>query len=361
MKLNLAIIDDNQLYLHRIMKAFEKYTDFSIHFFDNVETLKKITSKKYDAILIKNELFDKNEFSLDICNLWVLTSEDGLTEISDDNIISILKYQPTINIRNKIISEYASRCEQKNILNYNTNSTKFIAIYSPIGGSGKTTVAKSICKKLSNMNYSTMYLNFEDISSQERVSQTNKKSLSANQYIEDEDLFDESSYLGGSDFNDVFSIMSKNKDVISFMDGIKHIDNDGTIYFNPFTTIYDVYDISENDISQLMKYIKNSNMAKYVIIDLGSSLTNTIRKILDLVDNVIIVETNGYFHQEKLSKFEYFYDYQQYHDKFFSIGNFGFKDSFKFDSIGTLQSVSANNIEEYLSTLSSYIDVQIIL
>lgn len=364
MRLNIAIIDDNKIYLQRIMRAFEKYTDFSIHFFDNVEFLKKITKKQYDAILIKNELFNKDELFLDACNLWILLNDYNSIEQSDDNIISILKYQPTVNIRNKVVSEYASRCEQKTVLNYNSNTVKIISVYSPIGGSGKTTVAKSICKKLSNMNYSTMYLNFEDISSQERVSQSSidiKKNSSVNQYIEDNNLYNESSYLDGNDFNDIFSIIDKSKDVISFMDGIKHIDSDGTIYFNPFTTIYDIYDISENDISQLMKYIRNSNMAKYIIVDLGSSLSNTTRKILDISDNVIIVETNGYFQQEKLNKFEYFYDYQQYHDKFLSVGNFGLKGNFKFDSIGSLECINDNHLDDYLSKLSNYIDIQRIL
>lgn len=68
----------------------------------------------------------------------------------------------TDEARNNIL--YADKAGYSADFDY-SQSTSIIAVYSPIGGSGKTTVALAIASKLTNMGKTVLFLSAEQLSS----------------------------------------------------------------------------------------------------------------------------------------------------------------------------------------------------
>jgi Pyruvate/2-oxoacid:ferredoxin oxidoreductase gamma subunit len=92
------------------------------------------TPQKLDILIINEELYDVALERHDIANVFILTEEEKSPRDTETN--QIYKYTSV----KEIYAEVINKSSAKNASFNNTEETRVLMIYSPIGGIGKTSV-----------------------------------------------------------------------------------------------------------------------------------------------------------------------------------------------------------------------------
>ena len=169
-KINLIVLDSDEMYLN----AFKNYITnnysgrFNIICYTDISILNENISKmkNKDVLLINEELFEQiNAFS-NIGTVLILTN--GNIE-GYEGYKTINKYQAISNICEEIINSFNNINKEhkkiEKIVKRGDAKTSIVTVYSPVGGSGKTSVATTLSVCLTERNMKVLYLNFEDIQS----------------------------------------------------------------------------------------------------------------------------------------------------------------------------------------------------
>lgn len=161
MKIRIALIDSDDLYLQRFVstfnsKYFDKITIFS--FSDPAIAESNMQMSKYD-IVIAAENFDLTPFK-DRCAVAYFSNSNEINELNGEKAIG--KYQRVENIYKQILDLY-SEIHKGIIYNDNggDNGTKIIGVFSACGGAGATSVASAYARALAARGESVLYFDLE--------------------------------------------------------------------------------------------------------------------------------------------------------------------------------------------------------
>jgi cellulose biosynthesis protein BcsQ len=175
-----------------------------------------------------------------------------------DNVLStsllelprIDKYQQGHLIVERIISYYTSLCGKEQVGVNNNSTTEIICVYSPIGGSGKTTISFALANMLSMQGYRTLFLSLEEFPSYTK-------------------LLDN---IYNSSLSDLlYHIKKRSPNLIMKLEGIKKNDNiTGMSYIPPPICKEDMTSLEDEDWMQLMNCLLKAKEYKYIIIDFTS-------------------------------------------------------------------------------------------
>ena len=167
-KLNLIIADYDEEYLNSLYLyiSSEYKAAFEINCFSNeellIEGLKEIRNKDNLVLVIDERMYDKSIENMGISTIILLVDYD----IDENDIKFIHKYKDIEFFKDKVIRAYSeNNPENTTKLQSNNAETTIIPIYSPVGGSGKSTIAAAISVALSQQGKEVFYLNLEDIQS----------------------------------------------------------------------------------------------------------------------------------------------------------------------------------------------------
>lgn len=164
MKKSLIIADDDEIFV----RSLEEYLfinhseEFEIRTISSKEYLEKYfsTPQKIDILLL-NPKFEFAEMNNQyINNILFISDEEECIEGHD----LIFRFGELNFIGNKLINICLKNDEDFN-RKINKKTSNITTIYSPIGGSGKTTIAVSIAVDLALKGSNVLYLNLEDICS----------------------------------------------------------------------------------------------------------------------------------------------------------------------------------------------------
>ena len=160
-KLNIVIIDNDKVFLEKISGYLVNKTDkFVVSYFtqwNRVESLVNITKQH---ILLYSEDFKTQveDFSTD--TVKILMCEDE--QVNDR---SVKKYQKLDVFVKNILEIYFNVTGDSSYILSEKTKRKIVSVYSPIGGSGKTTLSIILAKALAKSGYKTLYINFERVCS----------------------------------------------------------------------------------------------------------------------------------------------------------------------------------------------------
>lgn len=271
-KLLIATADNDYAeYLSNILS--EKYSNtFEVSVCSSLERLRDLLAiNKFDTALLESDFISTvplNSISLPL----ILVGESGV--ISDSQLKKVRKYQRISSIVGNVLENYSEI--DKNINSFGTNKAHIIAVWSPSGGSGKTTVALAYAAHKISGGKQAMYLNLENFSSTSAYFQENGKSISK-----------------------VFEKLDTN--VHMFLMGIRQQDKgSGITYFCGPENYDDINILTVNDIETLIDACAIE--VDELVIDLSSQCDEKVQKIFDLVDAVLIIcdsskrIRNIYFH-----------------------------------------------------------------
>jgi cellulose biosynthesis protein BcsQ len=246
---------------------------------------------------------------------------------------SLKKYQRISNIYKKILELYADVCQNFDVSG--SSKTMTIAVYSPIGGSGKTTFAIALANYLSLMGRRTLYINMEEIASDGcYFAQSDDKSMSdLMQYI-------------GSNIN--FKVK---------LQGIQQTKKENLFYLNHFKSPNDIYEIADSELEDLFSQLSKSGLYDFVIIDMGGYLDHKAIKIFECVEKIVLVDKNDKVGKYKMDRFmSQAHIINEYAYKMVRIINFGnaIKDelAYKIQFAGAIDYIQGGEQEKIINTLT---------
>lgn len=165
-KINIAIADKDSVYLDRLTNYFvmsaQSFEVFSFTTLDNLIQALTSGTTDIDILMLDEEM---RCAAIDRCNISVKILLSNANRDSEDDYHILSKYQKTSDLANAIALLYAKASGHENDFATGNTGTKLIGFYSPIGGSGKTTLSLALAHVLGQRQKKVFYLGMERIDS----------------------------------------------------------------------------------------------------------------------------------------------------------------------------------------------------
>ena len=279
MKIKLLLAATDYDYLEHISKIVaKKYcNDFDISISSQLNHLTNfLASNRVDVALLEPNMV--KEIPLDHINIPLLLIDESSSLPSNlSNIKKIRKYQRI----SAIIADISELCAEippgpggKHSFG---KKARLTAVWSPAGGSGKTTVALAYAAHKVSKGSDVVYLSLENFSSVPAYFIEKGKSMST-----------------------VFSKLDSNLKIL--LRGIRIQDSgSGIYYFTEPDNYDDINVLTVEDIELLLSGAMDD--IDELVVDLSSQCDERIQKILELADTVMLVVDTSDTSQVKLKQF----------------------------------------------------------
>ncbi len=277
--MNVLIFDNEDNYGQRLANLLVAVAndEIDVYVSKSIEEIKNCSfQKKYDLMLLSENVWQTYAKSNDDSNVIILKGS-VLTDV-DQNDRTIYKYQNAHKIYKKMMEIFLAN-NPKKVSIENSNLAELVLVYSPIGGSGKTTISNALAETLSKAGYRVLLTSFE-----------NYPSCSENKKGDLTELL-KSIHLGEPINVKLRSMIKKAKY--------------GS--YNYISTVGDPKDLliaNTTDIISLVKEFRNCDIAEYIIIDSNSASDAWLEELLEEVDKVVLVILENRFATEKFLAFK---------------------------------------------------------
>ncbi|HPL54418.1 MAG TPA: AAA family ATPase [Bacillota bacterium] len=268
-KLHMVIADPDESYTRGLSEYINlrHSANFAVSCFTRLDFFTGYMEQQplIDILIISPGFYDVTLFPPQI-KLKVMLSPGTLTrEYHDFQIIN--RY----GTGEKMLSEIVHLLSKSNPYDVRipscSQNTEIIGVYSPAGGTGKTTISAALSKQCAEVGIRPFYLNLETVQS---------TGVFFNSYNK-------------RNFSYVFYYLKEKSRNLSFkMDGIKDTE-DGVQYFSPPESTMEYDEISPDELDQLLGGIKEMGCYDYIFIDMSSNLDTKNYRILGLCDHVVLV------------------------------------------------------------------------
>ncbi len=263
--LYIVVVDEDENFIEPLqVKLSQVFIKSTVEIITTKRYLEKYFSspKSIDILIINEELYTKDIDRHDIKNKFILVEEES----NEEN--GIFKYTSVVDICNYIVQNIKSSSSN---LPIEKKDTQIIVVYSPIGGSGKTTFSVGMSLALAN-NKDVMYISTE-------VLQTFKFLIDENETA--------SVRLEKSMLKQDCNILDNLSDSIS---------NKVFDYIKPFNSSTSSLGITLENFMHLICNIKELNIYDYLIVDTSSELDYEKCLLMSIANKVVVVAN-----QDKLS------------------------------------------------------------
>lgn len=274
-KLLIATLDkDYAEYLSSVLS--EKHADtFDVSLCSSAERMQELLTKnKYDVGLLDTNFtaeVNSNAIRLPLS----LVDESGIAADSNNDLRKIRKYQRISTIAGNVLEGYAE--VGANIAKFGDDKVQITAVWSPCGGTGKTSVALAYAANRVSAGKQTTYLNLENFSSTSAYFPENGRSISK-----------------------VFEKLESNVDM--FLLGIRQQDSgSGIFYFGGPENYDDMNILNAKDIETLINACATET--DELVVDLSSQCDERIQKAFDIADTIFLVCDASSRCQVKLAQF----------------------------------------------------------
>lgn len=280
MIIKIVIADNHTEYVKRLVSGLQKKKELSIFVYNKKESFEEaLRTRKFDIILFTQALYD-GRTALPNSALAVMLT-DGSEEISEvyKKFYKINKYQRISTIYSRLLNAYADICQ--NTAEENDGYAKKIIFYSPMGGSGKTTIALAAARRIAMQGKSVLYLSFEDIPS-------------------DGDYLEQSETDQG--ISELLSCLEKDSLTLK-LQGLVHQKTDNFYYLNHFSSPNDIYELTPDEIQKMIKKISNTGLYDYLMIDTETALNDNKKMLFECADKIVVISRQDEMSAEKMKCF----------------------------------------------------------
>lgn len=281
MNISIAIADPNKEYVERLLEVLQQYDELTIHIYTNGQKFQAaIDEDRFDVALFDPDITDESlTFSgvrLPIC---LYSGEARNTDRYADTL-KVIKYQRISSIYKEMIRAYAEKAGYSADFDYSQN-TSVAVVYSPIGGSGKTTVALALASKLAGQGKSVLFVSAEQLDS----------SFCVNPHREDGLI---ALAQAAADEHVNFPLTLK---------GVMKQGLNNMFYIEGFRRLADYDAVTDQEMADIMDKIRRSGVCDVLVVDLESSLNAVGRAVADLADVILLVEKPGELPASKMELF----------------------------------------------------------
>ena len=330
MKIKLLIATIDILYVKLISDNISEYhaDKIDVSICNALEGLQDaLTQRKYDVALIDSALLeyaDTSSVSLPLL-LW---SQDDPFDFAQEGLGRVNKYQRISTIVAAILEKYAKVSAGKN--DPDIKKANITAIWSPVGGVGKTSVAVAYAMSQAVYEKEVFYLNMEDFTSVPCYFNRTGKSISA-----------------------VFEMLeNQDGNVKMLIQGVSCSDK-GIMYLCGPDNYEDMCILSAGNIHTLVTAC--AGLADELVIDLPSACDTRTRKVFELADNILLVTAQTAQSEIKTAQFLSQNNvFESIKEKVTMVVNKGVSvNGPKSDSIIYLPYVQSNDVLEVCRSLSN--------
>lgn len=183
-----------------------------------------------------------------------------------------------MDVMEELLASYNKEEEiQKETLN--KKPLKVIAVYSPIGGCGKSLITLGLGRKLRKLDQSVLIIGCDEMQSI-------------------------SGFLDSEEFADpLLAEMMRQPGVDIYWNILQNVEYEGEVrYLLPFEKPLSAMGIGADEMESLVKLIKEKQDFNYVILDLGSALNTTTRKLLHQSDSIVLITEPNSVSVKKMKK-----------------------------------------------------------
>jgi cellulose biosynthesis protein BcsQ len=278
-KISLIIADDDENYV----KSFESYLmvhysqRFDIYSFTTLEYLTAFLNnieKRIDILLYSSHFSN---------GLLTLNKVDVLIALADTKIpktpcefISINKFQHAEKLVSDIFHIYSQRSGD-DFFHYGQKKVMVAAVFSPEGGSGKTSIAVGCSVLCARMGMKVFYLNLENVPST---------------------TFYFKGWAERNFSNVIYYLKEKQCSLALKLEGAKSVDPDSNVhYFLPPDSILEMEELDADGLDMLIRHMRSAAQYDVVFIDMSSGLglhNITVLKACDTIIQVSLPETASY-------------------------------------------------------------------
>lgn len=271
MNISIAVADSNRDYIERLSEGLQRYEELTIHVYTNGQMLQTaIDAGHFDIVLFDPDISeDRLSFSNVRFPVYLYSDEAHNRGLYVD-FTKVVKYQRISSIYKEIIREYADRAGYSADFDHSQDTT-VIAVYSPAGGSGKTTLALAMASRLSGLGKKVLFVSAEQLSSSSYVNPIQEDGITA--LVE-----------SASDENVNFGLKVK---------GIMKQGINGMLYVEGFERIVDYDAVTGNEMGGALDKIKRCGLCDVMVVDMESNLDPIGRTVLELADHIALVEKPG--------------------------------------------------------------------
>lgn len=339
MVIRVALACRDEKYLERLVSGLEKIRNLDLAIFSDAESLSRVlAAKHYDVFLFTTDIFDRE---MDYLNVkadlkLLLDDEEKVISSTFADAKRIRKYQRISLIYKNILDFYSEICG-KDALSGNSAS-KIVTFYSPIGGAGKTTGALVSAEKFAQHGNRTFYISFEDIASEDcYLQQGAEKGIS-----------------------DLMRYVDSNTNIGMKIEGMLKNRGANLYYLNHFTSPNDMYDMTAEDIHNLLTAIQKTGLFDVIVVDMSTCLEKKNLAIFEISDRIVVVERTDEISARKMNCFYTMHHIlNDYSYKMIRIVNFdnGISNAIETNipelgRIGDVQNMDASNVISVLANSS---------
>lgn len=298
-KINIVIADSDELYLNHLTNyLIEHMNTFEVYSFTSKESMIKFISDRSNKIDIIAFTEDLEDGTISVSNIpaKILLSDGTFTDL--EGYKSVNKYQKAEKFINDILLIYADITGRVEAVSTGDKDTKIIGFFSPVGGSGKTTLSLGLAYALARQGKNVFYLNAERINSTAGV-------LNA---------------AGQGSMSDVYlAAKTKGANLALRIIANKYTEvSTGLSYINPAESSLEINELTEQEFKNLMHEFESLGEFNVVIVDFDSEFNKEKIEMLASVDKIFVpFTTEG----TSLSKMELFIKELRMYDDLIDIYN----------------------------------------
>ena len=299
MKIQLLIAVGDKDYMEHISRVFStKYTDsFDVSICSTQSRLGELLSqRRFDIAILDTDFTEVPGIAAISLPLILWTGAESLG-IQGMTFTKMRKYQRISAIKSFMLGEYAKKTDNQS--EFGIGMGRITAVWSPMGGSGKTTASLAYAAQLVSQGKKTVYLNLEPFSSTPVYFANADKGLTS-----------------------VFEKLQEGN-VGLLLQSIRHEDRgSGILYFCHPDNYEDIEILLPEDVITLVRGAASG--ADEVVVDLGSVYNAKIHQLLKIADQVFLVIDDTKTSRVKFEQFRNQHsEYEELKEKLTVIANKG--------------------------------------
>lgn len=284
-RLNLLLADFDEGYLSKLADYLQNRhsTNFSVSYVTGETNLKVYLEKHRDTLDILLVCPGMAKGLYTGTQTTVVLLSDGRLDQAGEEYLVIDKYQRGDQLASRIIQIYLEEHPDRRFVNTSQASSRLVAVYSPSGGCGKSSLAAGLSALANQQGKKAMYLNLEGCESTEAwFEYGNSPSIS--------ELF--------YHLKEGAKQLSLKLEALSYRDPATRVRS-----FTPAESLLDFNELNNEDLETLADELRRTGDIDVVFIDLSASVDPKNLKILELVDNILMVVGDEAPSQAKMRSF----------------------------------------------------------
>ena len=276
-KLSLIVADNKPLFTDIFVNYLTNQHSkrFLTHCYIDKENLENFflnNDKEVDILLISPELYYDGLENKNIKSIIILSN--GRLNKSLEKMKSINRFQSGDIIVGQMLNIFSERNSDLIDIQQGSKMTKIVGVFSPNGGTGKTSIAVASAITCSQRDKNVFYLNLENIPSTQMFF-LNRQELNFSHVLY---------YLKSKKINIGLKI-----DAIKVLDPIYNIN-----YFPIQENLLEPTEILSEEFELLICNLRNSKLYDIIFIDFSSIIDYKTLKTLSICDEILLVLTQDH-------------------------------------------------------------------